>query len=112
MPGIGNRRGDGDLRGKMINLIRMGHGFFNLPGIANIADRDLKPAGISRRLSQPFHVVVHSGAGEIIKDMHLRIGAGKQRVGQVRPDKACSSKNQHRASVVLPHCSPFRTSYN
>ena len=83
MSGIGYRCGDCDLRGTMINLIRMGHGFFDLPGIANVAHRDLKPAGIRRRLSQPFHVVVHSGAGEIIKNVHLRIGVGKQRVGQV-----------------------------
>ena len=107
MPGIGYRSGNCDLRGTMIDFIRMGHGFLHLPGIANIAYRDLKPAGISCCLSQPFHVVVHSGAGEIIKNVHLRLGAGKQRMGQVRPDKACSSKNQHRARILRTHSSPL-----
>jgi hypothetical protein len=32
-------------------------------------------------------------------------------VGKIRPDKACSSKNQHRAGILLPHWSPFNQKF-
>ena len=67
----------------MINLIGVRHGPFHQPGIAHITDGDLQPTGRSRGLAQPFQVVVHSRAGEIVKDVHLHVGVGKQRVGQV-----------------------------
>ncbi len=71
------------LRGKMINLIRVGHGLLHQPRIAHVAHCNLQPSSDARRLSQPFQIMVHARAREIIKDMHLGICAGKQRVGQV-----------------------------
>ena len=104
---IGHGSCDRYLRGKVINLVRVRHGPFHQPRIAHITHRHLQPAGRSRGLAQPFQVMVHSRAGEVVKNVHLRIGVGKQRVGQIRPNKACPSKNQHRAGFLLPHCSPF-----
>src|SRR4051812_16090360 len=59
---IGDRGGHSDLRGKMIDVRGMGHGLFHLLRVANIANRDLKPSGVSCRFLEPFQVVMYSGA--------------------------------------------------
>src|SRR3954470_4240195 len=72
--GIGERRGHGNLRRKVIDLICGGDCSLHKEGIANIAYSDAETRGIRRSCSaQRFQICCDPGPRKIIEDVDMRV---------------------------------------
>src|SRR5205807_6612542 len=97
--GIVNRGGYRCLRGKVIDFRGLGHRFFHHADISNVGDGNLQTSRAGCHLSEPFQVMVDSGAREIVENVYLGVCAGEQMMREIGANESSSSKNEHRARL-------------
>src|SRR5258706_10747127 len=98
---VDNRGSNSGLRREVIDLSRVGGSAFHQLRIANVANSDLQPTGLTCHVLKPFEIVVDHGARQIVEDVDAGVGLFQQTACPVGADKPSAPKYKHTPICIL-----------